>query len=78
MWVSGAITQIPPAPRPTLTTTKGVYSGRDMNGASPAGWLKTDTLILSGHSGGPVIDTCGKVAGWAVKSEIHELFESPV
>ena len=31
-------------------------------------WILTDAEMLSGHSGGPVINKNGEVIGWCVKS----------
>ena len=31
-------------------------------------WLRTDALMLSGHSGGPLLNRRGEVVGWSVRS----------
>ena len=51
----------------TSTTCVGHFSGRcrDSKGLP---LLKTDALILGGHSGGPVLNRVGKVVGWNFKS----------
>ena len=58
----------------TSTTMRGHYAGRySSNGVVPGSlqsgdWLKVDVRILSGHSGGPVVNRVGEVVGWAVMS----------
>ena len=48
------------------SVTRGVFSGplHDANGA----WLKTDAVMLAGHSGGPALNAAGQVVGWSIKS----------
>jgi len=59
----------------TSTTMRGYYAGRySSNGLVPGSlqsgdWLKVDVTILSGHSGGPVVNRVGEVVGWAVMSD---------
>ena len=58
----------------TSTTMRGHYTGcYSSNGVVPGSlqsgdWLKVDVRILSGHSGGPVVNRVGEVVGWAVMS----------
>ena len=58
----------------TSTTMRGCYAGcYSSNGQAPGSlqsgdWLKVDVRILSGHSGGPVVNRVGEVIGWAVMS----------
>ena len=51
----------------TATTMRGHFAGRYESNTS-GHWLKVDVRILSGHSGGPVVNCVGEVVGWAVKS----------
>ena len=51
----------------TATTMRGHFAGRYESNAS-GHWLKVDVRILSGHSGGPVVNCVGEVVGWAVFS----------
>ena len=46
----------------TSTVTRGVASTKTGR------WLKTDAMVLSGHSGGPMVNRFGEVVGWAVQS----------
>ena len=49
----------------------GCYSSNgQVPGSKQSGdWLKVDVTILSGHSGGPVVNRVGEVVGWAVMSD---------
>ena len=53
------------------SVTGGVYSGelRDANGA----WLKTDAVMLAGHSGGPGLNAAGQIVGWSVQSAMDSV-----
>lgn len=51
----------------TSTTTRGCFSGNYVS-ATEGVWLKSDVMVLSGHSGGPVLNRGGEAVGWAVKS----------
>ena len=51
----------------TSTTTRGHFSG-SYTSSTTGVWYKTDVTILSGHSGGPVLNRRGEVIGWAVMS----------
>ena len=59
----------------TSTTMRGHYSGCYSSNGTVLGskqsgdWLKVDVTILSGHSGGPVVNRVGEVVGWAVMSD---------
>ena len=59
----------------TSTTMRGHYAGcysskGQVPGSKQSGdWLKVDVTILSGHSGGPVVNRVGEVVGWAVMSD---------
>ena len=59
----------------TSTTMRGHYAGCYssnglVDGSLQSGdWLKVDVTILSGHSGGPVVNRVGEVVGWAVMSD---------
>ena len=63
-------TQTPSAATPGVT--RGVYSGpfRDAHGA----WLKTDAVMLAGHSGGPALNTAGQIVGWSIRSALDRVF----
>ena len=62
-------TQTPSAATPGVT--RGVYSGpfRDAHGA----WLKTDAVMLAGHSGGPALNTAGQIVGWSIRSALDRV-----
>jgi S1-C subfamily serine protease len=49
----------------TATNTQGVFSGtyKDESPHRTGWWLKTDSLVLSGHSGGPALNRHGCVVG---------------
>ena len=55
----------------TATTMRGHYAGcYSSNGQVPGSlqsgdWRKVDMTILSGHSGGPIVNRIGEVVGWA-------------
>lgn len=49
------------------TNTRGVFAGR-WDDALTGPWLRTDALMLSGHSGGPLVSQEGRVVGWSVRS----------
>ena len=51
----------------SATVTRGVCAGIIEDEESGA-WIKTDALMLAGHSGGPVIAASGRVVGWSVSS----------
>lgn len=53
------------------SVTRGVYSGpfRDAHGA----WLKTDAVMLAGHSGGPALNTAGQIVGWSIRSALDRV-----
>ena len=51
----------------TATTTRGYFAGEYSSDAERH-WLKVDARILSGHSGGPVVNRGGEVVGWACKA----------
>ena len=51
----------------TSTLTRGVASG-GFTSTTTGAWLKTDAVVLSGHSGGPMVNRFGDVIGWAVQS----------
>ena len=51
----------------TSTVTRGVASGGFLS-TKTGRWLKTDVVVLSGHSGGPMVNRSGEVVGWAVQS----------
>ena len=51
----------------TSTTTRGHFSGSYAS-STTGDWYKTTVTILSGHSGGPVLNRHGEVIGWAVRS----------
>ena len=51
----------------TRNTTQGFVIDPELT--DPDGkWILTDAEMLSGHSGGPVINKNGEVIGWCVKS----------
>lgn len=55
----------------TDTTTKGIISNCKRGEASGVHYIQTDTPISSGNSGGPLIDSNGKVIGvnsWKIKA----------
>jgi len=52
---------------PSATNTRGVFAGRCEH-PQTGGWLRTDALMLSGHSGGPLLNSRGEVVGWSVRS----------
>jgi hypothetical protein len=52
---------------PSATNTRGVFAGRCEHPLT-GGWLRTDALMLSGHSGGPLLNCRGEVVGWSVRS----------
>ena len=51
----------------TSTVTRGAASG-GFTSTKTGAWLKTDAMVLSGHSGGPMVNRFGDVIGWAVQS----------
>jgi hypothetical protein len=53
------------------SVTRGVYSGplSDANGM----WLKTDAVMLSGHSGGPALNAAGQIVGWSIMSAMDKV-----
>ena len=52
---------------PSATNTRGVFSG-SFEHPITGSWLRTDALMLSGHSGGPLLNRRGEVVGWSVRS----------
>ena len=56
--------------------TKGVLSGRRQgrivgsNQVHDGNWLTVDAEMLSGHSGGPLLDQHGSAIGWCVSSQM--------
>ena len=52
---------------PACTATRGVYAGGCEHPITGS-WLRTDALMLSGHSGGPLLNRRGEVVGWSVRS----------
>merc|ERR1719331_2438280 len=52
---------------PAATNTRGVFAGACEHPVTGA-WLRTDALMLSGHSGGPLLNRRGEVVGWSVRS----------
>jgi len=52
---------------PSATNTRGVFAGR-WDDDTTGQWLRTDALMLGGHSGGPLINCLGEVVGWSVRS----------
>lgn len=52
---------------PSATNTRGVFAGRCEH-PQTGSWLRTDALMLSGHSGGPLLNGRGEVIGWSVRS----------
>mmetsp|Transcript_49793 Transcript_49793/g.138024 ORF Transcript_49793/g.138024 Transcript_49793/m.138024 type:complete len:282 (-) Transcript_49793:117-962(-) len=60
----------------TVTPTRGIFSGRyiDESGRRTGEWLKTDALLLSGHSGGPALNRIGEVIGWSVRSQADRMY----
>ena len=59
----------------TATVTRGVFSARyeDESHHRNGSWLRTDSLVLGGHSGGPALDRRGRVAGWNVLSAMDRM-----
>jgi S1-C subfamily serine protease len=51
---------------PTATVSYGIVEGRD----NIEGWIKTDTRLLHGNSGGAAVDADGKLIGIATKVEV--------
>lgn len=51
----------------TATNTLGFFSAV-YEDPSTGWWLRTDSLVLAGHSGGPALDRHGRVMGWNVRS----------
>jgi len=52
---------------PSATSTRGCFAGACEHPLT-GGWLRTDALMLSGHSGGPLVNRRGEVVGWSVRS----------
>lgn len=52
---------------PAATNTRGVFAGSAEH-PTTGRWLRTDALMLSGHSGGPLLNRRGEVVGWSVRS----------
>lgn len=52
---------------PAATNTRGVFCGATEHPVT-GGWLRTDALMLAGHSGGPLLNRRGEVIGWSVRS----------
>ena len=52
---------------PAATNTRGVFAGACEHPIT-GHWLRTDALMLSGHSGGPLLNRRGEVVGWSVRS----------
>ena len=52
---------------PAATNTRGCFAGACEH-PTTGGWLRTDALMLSGHSGGPLLNRRGEVVGWSVRS----------
>lgn len=52
---------------PAATNTRGVFAGSCEHPLTGR-WLRTDALMLSGHSGGPLLTSRGEVVGWSVRS----------
>ena len=52
---------------PSATNTRGVFAG-GVEHPTTGAWLRTDALMLSGHSGGPLLNRRGEVVGWSVRS----------
>lgn len=52
---------------PSATNTSGVFAG-SCEHVTSGSWLRTDALMLSGHSGGPLLNRRGEVVGWSVRS----------
>merc|ERR1719453_2637141 len=52
---------------PAATNTRGVFAGGCEHPVTGS-WLRTDALMLSGHSGGPLLNRRGEVVGWSVRS----------
>ena len=52
---------------PSATNTRGVFAG-SCEHPTTGSWLRTDALMLSGHSGGPLVNRRGEVVGWSVRS----------
>ena len=50
---------------PAATSTRGVFAGDVLHPTSGA-WLRTDALMLAGHSGGPLLNRRGEVVGWSL------------
>jgi hypothetical protein len=59
---------------PAATNTRGVFAGRWDDDATGQ-WLRTDALMLGGHSGGPLINTVGEVVGWSVRSNFDPVVQ---
>jgi S1-C subfamily serine protease len=51
---------------PTATVSYGIVEGKD----NIEGWIKTDTRLLHGNSGGAAVDADGKLIGIATKVEV--------
>ena len=56
----------------SATVTRGVCAGIIEDEESGT-WIKTDALMLAGHSGGPVVAASGHVVGWSVSSAIDKV-----
>lgn len=59
---------------PSATNTRGVFAGRWDDDATGQ-WLRTDALMLGGHSGGPLINCVGEVVGWSVRSNFDPVVQ---
>lgn len=57
---------------PTATNTRGVFAGR-WDDPFTGLWLRTDALMLAGHSGGPLLNGYGEVVGWSVRSNFDRV-----
>jgi S1-C subfamily serine protease len=58
----------------TRNITAGILTGRHAD--KHGNWIRTDAEILGGHSGGPVVNQFGEVAGWCVKSHGERLTDA--
>jgi hypothetical protein len=56
----------------TSTNTQGVFSAI-YEDERTGKWLRTDALVLAGHSGGPALDRHGSVVGWNVQSSMDRV-----
>ena len=58
----------------SATVTRGVCVGIIEDEESGT-WIKTDALMLTGHSSGPVVAVSGHVVGWSVSSAIDTVMD---